>query len=160
MQSNVGLAECLAEVSCLREVVKKLAASVGMDLPAEVGSGGVHVTGKEGGTPCRQAGDDACLAGASRADASSAQLKSEREPGSVVVPGMYLSKDKATPHRDAGHGNKHVLSNAGDSAALIPTQGTNSPRGTRNGLDLPVEREYPPDGTHSGLVSSPVSRWE
>ena len=27
-QSNGGLAECLAEVSCLREVVKKLAANV------------------------------------------------------------------------------------------------------------------------------------
>ena len=170
MQSNVGLAECLAEVSCLREVVKKLAASimwssgalhlssnVGMDLPAEVNSGGVHVTGKEGGKPCRLAGRMRVY---SRADASSAQLKSQRETGSVVGPDMDDSKDKATPHRDDGHGNKDVLSAAGESAALTPMQGTNSPQGTRSGLDLPLERECPPDGKHSGLVSSLVSRWE
>ena len=62
--------------------------------------------------------------------------------------------------QNAGHGNKNARSDAGESDALIPTQGTNSPRGTRKGLDLPLERECPPDGTHSGLVSSLVSRWE
>ena len=52
--------------------------------------------GDEDGKPCCQAGDDACLAGASRADDSSAQLKLEHDTGSVVEPGMDDSKDKAT----------------------------------------------------------------
>ena len=120
----------------------------------------MHAIGKKDGTPCRQAGDDACLAGASRADDSSAQFKSERDTGSVVEFGMDHSKDKATPQRDDGQANNDALSDAGVSAALTLTQGTNSPRGTRSTLDLPMEREYPPDGKHSGLVSSLVSRWE
>ena len=99
MQSNDGLAECLVEVSCLREVVSSKryveqwssASFVECWDEPPIDSGGVHVT------PCRQAGDDACLAGASRADDSSAQLKSERDTGSVVEPGMDDSKDKATP---------------------------------------------------------------
>ena len=173
VQSNGGLAECLVEVSCLREVVKKLAANVmwsngalhlssnvGMDLPAEVDSGGVHVTGKEDGKPCRQAGDDACLAGASRADDSSAQLKSERDTGSVVEPGWTTRRRRRRLSVTMVLPTMMRLSDAGESAALILTQGTNSPRGTRSTLDLPMEREYPPGGTHSGMVSSLVSRWE
>ena len=167
------MAVCLAEVSGLREVVKKLAASimwsngalhlssnVGMDLPALFDSGGVHVTGKHDEKPYRQAGENAYLAGASCADDSPAQLKSERDTGSVVESGMDDSKDNATPQRGDGLANNDALSDAGESSALILTQGTNSPRGTSSSLDLPLEREYPPDGKQSGMVSSLVSRWE
>ena len=151
MQSKVGLAECLAEVSCLREVVNKLAASilwsnealhlssnVGMDHPALFDSGGVHVTGKHDENPYHQAGENAYLAGASCADVSSAQLKSERETGSGVEPDSGDSKDQATPEPDDGLGNKDVLSDKGESPALIPTQGTISPRCTRSGPDIPL----------------------
>ena len=154
-----GLVAHLAAVTCsqmlawlsvwqrfrgLREVVKKLAASimwsngalhlssnVGTDHPAEFDSGGVHVTGRHDEKPCRQAGEDGCPAGASRADDSSAQLKSERDTGSVVEPGMDDSKDKATPQRDDGLANIDALSDAGGSGALILTQGTSSPRSTK-----------------------------
>ena len=108
-QSNDGVAVCLAEVSGLREVVKKLAASimwsngalhpsskVGTDHPTLFDSGGVHVTGKHDEKPYRQAEENAYLAGASCADDSPAQLKSERDTGSVVESGMDDSKDKAT----------------------------------------------------------------
>ena len=64
------------------------------------------------------------------------------------------------PHRDTGHGNENARSDAGESDALRSRQGTNSPRGTRKGADFSSERVCPPDGTHSGLVSSLVSRWE
>ena len=107
VQSNDGMAVCLAEVSCLREVVKKLAASimwsngaphlsskVGTDHPAEFDSCGVHVTGRHDEKPYRQAGENGYLAGASCADDSPAQLKSERDTGSVVESGMDDSKDK------------------------------------------------------------------
>ena len=89
-----------------------------------------------------------------------AQLKSAREAGSVVEPGIDDSKDKATPQRDDGLANNDALSDAGECTALMLTQGTNSPRGTRSTLDLPKEREYPPGGTHSAMVSSLASRWE
>ena len=173
VQSKVGLAECLAEVSCLREVVNKLAASimwsngalhssskVGTDHPALFDSGAVHVTGKDDEKPYDQAGENAYLAGASCADDSLAQLKSERDTGSVVEPGTDDSKDNATPQRGDGLANNDALTDAGESSALILTQGTNSPRGTSTSLDLPLEREYPPDGKQSGMVSSLVSRWE
>ena len=167
------MAVCLAEDSGLREVDKKLAASimwsngnlhpsskVGTDHPAEFDSGGVHVTGKHDEKPYRQAGENAYLAGASCADDSPAQLKSERDTGSAVESGMDDSKDKATPQRDNGLANNDALSVAGESSALVLSQGTNSPRGTSSSLDLPMEREYPPDGKQSGMVSSLVSRWE
>ena len=173
MQSNDGLAGCLAEVSGLREVVKKLAASimwsngalhpsskVGTDHPALFDSGGVHVTGKHDEKPYHQAGENAYLAGASCADDSPAQLMSERDTGYGVESGMDDSKDNATPQRGDGLANNDALSDAGGSSALILTQSTNSPRGTSSSLDLPLEREYPPDGRHSGMVSSLVSRWE
>ena len=120
----------------------------------------MHVTGKEFGKPCLQEGDDACPAGVSRADDSSAQLKSERGSGSDVEPEKDDSKDKATPQRDDGLANNDALSDAGVSAALLTKQGTCSPRSTRSTLDLTLERECPPDGKHSGIVSSLVSRWE
>ena len=133
---------------------------VGTDHPAEFDSGGVHVTGRHDEKPYRKAGENPYLAGASCADDSPAQLKSERDTGSVVESGMNDSKDKATPQRDNGLTNNDALSVAGDSAALILSQGTNSPRGISSSLDLPMEREYPPEGNHSGMVSSLVSRWE
>ena len=97
----------------------------------KLGSGGVHVTGRHDEKPCRQAGEDGCPAGASRADDSSAQLKSERDTGSVVEPGMDDSKDKATPQRDDGLANIDAPSDATESGALILTQGTSSPRSTK-----------------------------
>ena len=149
VQSNVGLAECLADVSCLREVVKKLAASikwssgalhlssnVGINLPAEVGSGGVHVTGKEGGTPCRVLLEPHVRMFRQHSSSRSAK----QDP--------LWNLNKSRPQPDDGLGNKDVLSDAGESAAL--------PRSTTSGPDLPSEREYPPDGKHSGLVSSLV----
>ena len=107
--------------------------------------------------PTVRRGRNAYLAGASCADDSSAQLKSERDTGSVVESGMDDSKDNATPQRGDGLANNDALSDAGESSALILTQGTNSPRGTSSSLDLPLEREYPPDGKQSGMVSSLVS---
>ena len=118
------------------------------------------MTGEEGEKPCHQAGDDACPAGVSRTDDSSAHLKSERETGSVMEPGIDDSEDKAMPQRDDGLANNDVLSDAGESAALMLTQDTNSPRSTRSTLDLPLEHEYPSDGKHIRNVSSLVSRWE
>ena len=159
--SSRGVVEKLAANVMWSNGALHLSSNVGMGLPAEVGSGGVHVTGKEGGTPCRQAGDDACLAVPSRADDSSAQLKSERETGSVVEPGMDGSKDKATPQRYDGLANNDALPIAGESAALIPMQGYKLTHlGTRSDPELPLEREYQPGGTHNGMVSSLVSRWE
>ena len=165
-QSSVGLAECLAEVSCLREGVKKLAASVVwsngalhlssnvvMDLPAEVDSSGVHVTGKECGKPCRQAGAQVRMTRQHSSSRSSKQCPlgdliwtTRRTMRRLIVTMVMATK------------MRHQMQ--GESAALTPTQGTHSPRGTRNGLELPMEREYPPDGKHSGMVSSLVSRWE
>ena len=173
VQSNDGVAVCLPEVSGLREVVKKPAASimwsngalhssskVGTDHPALFDSGAVHVTGKDDEKPYDQARENAYLAGASCADDSLAQVKSERDTGSVVESGTDDSKDNATPQRGDGLANNDALTDAGESSALILTQGTNSPRGTSSSLDLPLEREYPPDGKQSGMVSSLVSRWE
>ena len=173
VQSNDGVAVCLAEVSGLREVVKKLAASimwsngaphlsskVGMDHPAFFDSCGVHVTGRHDEKPYRQAGVNAYQAGASCADDSPAQLKSERETGSVLESGMDDSNDNATPQRGDGLANNDALSDAGESSALILTRGTNSPRGTSSSLDLPMERVNRPDGKQSGMFSSLVSRWE
>ena len=116
------------------------------------------MTGKHDEKPYHQAGRDAYLAGAFCADDSLAQLKSERDTGSVVESGTDDSKDNATPQRGDGLANNDALSDAGDFSALILTQGTNSPRGTSGSLDLPVEREYPLDGKQSGMVSSLVSR--
>ena len=127
-----------------------------MDHPALFGSGGVHVTGKHDEKPFH-GGENAYLAGASCADDSPTQLKSERDTRSVVESGM---DDSTTPQRDDGLTNDDALSDAGEYCALLLTQGTNSPRGTSSSLDLPMEREYPPDGKHSGMVSSLVSRWE
>ena len=59
-----------------------------------------------------------------------------------------------TPQRDDGLANNDALSDAEESDALIMT------RGTKGTLDLPMEREYPPDGKQCGMVSSLVSRWE
>ena len=110
--------------------------------------------------PTVRRGENAYLAGASCADDSPAQFKSERDTGSVVEPGMDDSKDNATPQCGDGLADNDELSDAGESSALILTQGTNSPRGTSSSLDLPLECEYPPDGKQSGMVSSLVSRWE
>ena len=75
---------------------------------------------------------------------------------------MDDSKDKATPQCGDDLGNKDVPSDAGEPAALILTHaGSELTTGYKDsGLDFPLEREYPPDGKHSGLVSSLVSRWE
>ena len=48
------------------------------------------------------------------------------------------SKDKATPQPDDGLANNDALSDAEESDALILTRCTNSPRGTRGTLDLPM----------------------
>ena len=121
---------------------------VGMDHPALFDSGGVRATGKHDEKTHRQAGQNAYLAGASCAGDSPTQLKSERGTGFVMESGTDDSKDNATPQRDDGLANDDARSDAGESSALILTQGTNSPRGTSSSLDLSMEREY---GKHSGM---------